>query len=280
MRRSVFALAVAVVLVASPTLVQAAPFRVAGEGPLGPCSEFPAVEKALGDLLSRRLGEMVVRCPFPTTGAAAAALDAGQVDLALLDPEAYTGRSGRVRAILTLHLRDDPGRVPVVAGALAGGPGTELGAFRGKRAVFASIAPYDLAVTRRALADQGAGPAFFRQERIAAGADAAASLIRSGQADLLVLNGDAWQRLCRGVKPDERPCADLRIIWRGRPRAEKAWAVSTRLPPALRYRLIGIFMAMHLESPEAFRVAAGKDRRAAFFDAAEADALSPNRAIR
>jgi hypothetical protein len=37
---------------------------------------------------------------------------------------------------------------------------------------------------------------------------------------------------------------------------------------------------MHLESPGAFQVASGFEPRAAFFDAAEAEALSPARKVR
>jgi hypothetical protein len=47
-----------------------------------------------------------------------------------------------------------------------------------------------------------------------------------------------------------------------------------------RQREIGIYLAMHLESPEAFRVASGFEPRAAFFDAAEAEALSTVRQVR
>jgi ABC-type phosphate/phosphonate transport system substrate-binding protein len=268
------------VLGLSPLAVQAAPFRIASVGPQSPCRGFPDREKALADLLSRRIGQTVVQCPFASRADAAKALAGGQVDMALLTPESYAGHTGKVRAILTLHLKDDPGRLPVVVAAMATDRRTGLGDFKGGSAVFASRAPYDLMAPRRALADQGVGSGYFREEGTAGNADAAAAQLRAGKAELLVLNGDAWQRICRGIKPDDRPCMDLKVIWKGRPQAGQAWAVSTSLPPQLRYRLIGIYLAMHLESPEAFRVASGFEPRAALFDAAEAEALSPARNAR
>lgn len=273
----------ALALTLAPLAAQAAPFRLASVGPAAACRELPATapagQKALFALLAKRLDETVLDCPFATSQAAAQALAAGQVDLAALTPESYGPAAGKVRAVLTVNPKAQLGRIPVVAATLAKAKASSLADFKGKRTVFASAAPYDLGVGRQALADQGAGPGFFAAESPAGDADAAAASLRSGAADLLVLNGDAWQRTCRGVKPQDTPCADLKIIWRGRPRAQAALAVSTAMPAQLRYRLIGIYVAMHLEAPDAFAAASAFAPGGQNFDAAEAEALSPARVV-
>lgn len=276
-------LALAALSLAAPLTAQAAPLRVASLGPAAACRDLPAGapagQKALFDLLAKRLGDKALDCPFATPQAAAQALAAGQVDLAVLTPETYGPVAGKVRAILTVNPKGALGRIPVVAATLAKRPETGLAEFKGKRAVFASAAPYDLGVGRQALADQGAGPGFLADESPAGSADAAVARLRAGGADLLVMNGDAWQRTCRGIKPQDTPCADLKIIWRGRPRAQAALAAPTAMPAQLRYRLIGIYVAMHLEAPEAFAAASAFAPGGQNFDAAEAQALSPTRAV-
>ena len=283
MRLPLTVLALALLPAAAPMAASAAPFRVASLGPTSACRALPASasagQKALFSLLAKRLDETVLDCPFPTPEAAAQALAAGQTDLALLTPETYAPLAGKVRAILTVNPKGELGRIPVVAATLAGNPAASLADFKGKRAVFASPAPYDLGVGRRALADQGAGAGFFADETPAGSADAAVAKLRGGGADLLVLNGDAWQRTCRGIKPQDKPCADLKVIWRGRPRAAAALAVSTAMPAQLRYRLIGIYVAMNLEAPAAFAAASAFAPGGQNFDAAEAEALSPKRAV-
>ncbi len=283
MRRMLTALALLLAPVAAPASAQAAPFRLASLGPAGPCRALPASaptgQAALHALLAKRLGETVLDCPFPTAQAAAQALATGQADLAALTPEAYGPVAGKVRAILTVNPKGGLGRIPVVAATVVGDKATRLADFKGRRAVFASPAPYDLGVGRQALADQGAGPTFFADARPAGSADAAVARLRSGGADLMVLNGDAWQRTCRGIKPQDKPCADLKVIWRGRPRPPMALAVSSAMPAQLRYRLIGIYVAMHLDSPQAFAAASAFAPGGQNFDAAEAEALSPARAV-
>jgi ABC-type phosphate/phosphonate transport system substrate-binding protein len=230
---------------------------------------------SLHKLLSARLGVQVLDCPLADRRSAAAALAGGSVDMAELDPGSYTLAADKVRAILTVTPKGAPGRVPVVVAVAATSGITSFADLKGRRAVFAGPANYDFTGPRAALADQGAGKGFFSTEIKAEGASAAAQLLRSRGADALVLNGDAWERTCRGETPNAKPCSDLKIVWRGRPRAKTALAVRRDMPAQIRYRLVGIYVAMHLESPEAFAAASVLTPGAGSFDPTEAEALSP-----
>jgi ABC-type phosphate/phosphonate transport system substrate-binding protein len=199
--------------------------------------------------------------------------------MAELDPGSYALVADKVRAILTVTPKGAPGRVPVVVAVTATSGITSFADLKGRRSAFAGSATYDFNGPRAALADQGAGRSYFSSETKAEGASAAAQLVRSGGADALVLNGDAWERTCRGETPNARPCSDLKILWRGRPRAKMALAVRRDMPAQIRYRLVGIYVAMHLESPEAFAAASALMPGAGSFDPTEAEALSPVRAV-
>lgn len=276
-------LAIAGVLALAPTLAQAETFRLASIAAAAqPCHalapDAPAGLRALHKLLSQRLGVDVLDCPVAGTEGAGQALASGQVDLALLDPTAYAV-AGKVRAILTLRPKGGLSRTPVVVAARAASTSKSLADVRGQRVVFGGAAPYDHDLPLRALADQGAGPGYFSAGRVAGAADAAVGMLRKGEADVVALNADAWQRTCRATTPKDQPCGDLRILWRGRPRANLALAVRTDMPAQLRYRIVGVFVAMHLEAPDAFQAASAFAPGGEDFDAAEADALSPARAI-
>ncbi len=267
-----------------PGLVAAAPFRLASQANVtSPCRpltpDAPAGQRALDKLLAQRLGVDVLDCPVAGARGAADALVAGQVDMGLLDPASYGSVSDKVRAILTLRPKNGLIRSQIVTAVRASGSFKSLGDVRGHRLLFVSAAPYDRDQPRKALADQGAGPSFFSSETVASSADDALARLRKQDGDVVVMNADAWQRSCRGAKPQDQPCGDLRMIWNGRPRADRAFAVRQDMPAQLRYRIIGIFVAMHLEAPDAFKAASAFAPASENFDASEAGALSPSRTI-
>lgn len=277
-------LALAGGLALAPTLAQAETFRLASLAAAAqPCHalapDAPAGLRALHRHLSQRLGVDVLDCPVAGTEGAGQALAAGQVDMAVLDPKAYGAAGGKVRAILTLRPKGGLSRTRVVVGARAASTSKALADVRGQRVVFGGAAPFDHDLPLRVLTDQGAGPGYFSAERIGGTADEAVGMLRKGAADVVALNADAWQRTCRGNSPKDQPCGDLRILWKGRPRADLALAVRSDLPAQLRYRIIGVYVAMHLEAPDAFQAASAFAPGGEDFDAAEADALSPARAI-
>ena len=276
--RACLSLAVALSLVAS--WAGAASLRIAAvTGAAGPChaleASAPAGEKAYFRHLQSRLGRDVVTCPVVDRAAAARALAAGELDAAVLDPAAYALVQPKTRAILTVRPVGHLNRIPLVAVTTkANGSATTLASLHGKTVVFGGSVDAALAVPRQALADQGAGPGYFSHEVVAADADSAAAQLRSGAADVLVLNAAAWQRLCQGERAQDDRCADLKMVWRGRPRATLALVVRRDMPDDLRFQLIGIHVAMHLEAKDAFAWASSWIPQAAEFEPTEAEALA------
>lgn len=270
------ALASAAVVLAAPTNP---PLRIAVPGPVaGPCTPAgaaaTAAERALYAHLSRRLERPVQRCPVADRAAAAAALAAGRADLAVLDPAAYRPVAGQVRAILTTRPRSGPSRVPVVAVVRRTSRATTLAELRGLGAVYGGGQPTGLALPRRVLADHGAPAGFFAAETVAADPEAAIAMLRAGGADVLLLNASAHQRLCRADRPGQEPCADLKTVFRGRARPATAFAVRRDMPDELRFRLIGVMVALHLEAPAAFAHILAQTPGTGELEPTEADALA------
>lgn len=281
MKRIVLAALVAL----APIAVQAAPLRVAVLAPTeGPCKApapaSPAGEKAYFALLSKRLETEVQACPVPDAASAAKALAAGKLDVAVLDPPAYAAVAKTMRPILTVRPKESLNRIPVLVGVKASGPKTTLAELRGGAIAFGGTdrASYD--VPRRALADQGAGDGFFAREDKSGAPEVAVASLRAGKVDAMALNAAAWQRLCRGDTPNEDRCRDLKVVWQGRPRASKAIVVSRDMPLSLRYRIIGIHMAMHLEAKDAFAWASAFIPDGVEFEPTEPDALVVTAAAR
>jgi len=272
-------LPLALVLSVVAPSAEAATLRIATvSGSTGSCHALeagaPAGEKAYFRLLETRLGRDILSCPVVDRTAAAQALAAGSLDAAVLDPAAYAPVQATTRAILTVRPAGGLNRIPVVVATKATAPATNLASLRGKTAVFGGVVEAALAAPRQALADQGAGPGFFSREDVAADADTAAAKLRSGAADALVLNAAAWERLCQGERAKDNNCADLKVVWRGRRRAAFAMVVRRDIPDELRFRLIGIHVAMHIEAKDAFTWASSWVPGAAEFEPTEAGALA------
>ena len=270
----------AVVAAAAPGLAQAAPFRLAvlasAGGPCRPAAgQGSAGEQAYHQLLAQRLGVEVLACPVVGATGAAQALAAGTADMAVLDPSAFGPVSAKVRTILTVRSKGGLSRTPIVLATRAGPARRSVADLRGGLVVFGGSAPSALAQPRRGLAEQGMGAGFFAREDVARSEVEAVARLRGGQADAMVLNAEAWQRICRGNSPKENPCADLQVVWRGRPRPGAALAVRRDMPDQLRYRLIGIHIAMHMEAPRAFAAASEFAPGGEDFEPAESGALSP-----
>jgi ABC-type phosphate/phosphonate transport system substrate-binding protein len=258
---------------------QAATLKIAAiTGASGAChtleADAPAGEKAYFRLLETRLGRNILSCPVVDRAAAAQALAAGAVDTAVLDPAAYTPVQAKTRPILTVRPAGRLNRIPVVIATKANAPATDLASLRGKAIAFGGDTEAALGIPRQVLADQGAGRGFFSREDIASDADSAAARLRSGAAGALALNAAAWQRLCQGERAKDNNCRDLKVIWRGRPRASLALAVRRDIPDELRFRLIGIHVAMHIEAKDAFAWASSWTPQAAEFEPTEAEALA------
>lgn len=258
---------------AEPLRIAAVSAEAGQCAPLGAAS--PAGEKAYYDHLAKRLGTPVQRCPVASAGDAAAALAAGKLDLAVLDPAAFGSVKATTRAILTLRPEGGLNRIMIVLAVPAASPARSLADLRGKTLVLGGRTPAALDLPRRALADRGATSGFFGQELVEADGDAAAARLRGGQAQAMVLHAAAWQRLCPKVAPKKaKPCTDLRVLARIRPQASRAIVVRQDMPLDTRYRLIGIHLPLHLENKAAFAWASAWSPKAAEFEPTEAQALT------
>lgn len=278
MRGALLILAMAL-LIAVPAPAEAEDsFRIAVEtGASEPCrpvaKDAPSGLQAYARLLAVRLEKPITICPTVDRAASAALLAGGGADLAMLDAKSFV-LAGASRAILTPRAPEDFGRVEMVA--LVGG-GSKIAALSdlagakialGGAGRLAAEGPY------RALADHGVAREMLAPTMPAADPEAALDAVRAGRVDAAVLHVSAWRRVCRGNKPGDEPCKDLRVVWRGRPRPAEAVVAPLSMPEPLRYRLIGVHIAMHLEAPEAFAWAARGVPGAKSFDATEAGALT------
>ncbi len=269
--------------VASLGLIGAAPapFRIgvpaAASGPCAaPASSAPAGERAYFELLNKRLEREVLACPVASPQDGAAALAAGKLDMTALDEASYPAAKTAARAAMTVRAQGGLARVPVVLLVKAGHAG-DAQSLKGRTIAFGGSAPVALALPRTVLAEQGYGPGVFGRELVTLDEAEALAALRSGKADAVALEAAAWQRQCQATKA-KNPCGDLKTVWRARPEAERAFAVRRDLPDPMRYRLLGVHLAMHLEDRPAFDWAAAQlAPGAADFEPAEAQALEPAR---
>lgn len=257
---------------------EAATFRIAAvTGKTAPChslaSSAPAGQIAYFKHLAARLGQDVLECPVADEAAAGRALESGALDMAVMGPASFEPVKAKTRSILTVRPVGELNRIPVLVATKKTSTRTSLSALKGGTIVFAGKAAFAYGLPRKALADRGAGPGFFAREDVAAAPEAAAARLRSGAVDALVINAAAWQRLCQGDRPQDANCGDLKVIWRGRPRAAKAIVVRRDIEDELRFRLIGVHVAMHLEARDAFAWGSSWIPKAAEFEPTEADAL-------
>jgi len=272
----VFAVFATIALFAAGS-AEAATFRIAAvTGKTAPChslaSSAPAGQIAYFKHLAARLGQDVLECPVANEAAAGRALESGALDMAVMGPASFEPVKAKTRSILTVRPVGDLNRIPVLVATKKTSTRTSLSALKGGTIVFAGKAAFAYGLPRKALADRG-GPGFFAREDVAAAPEAAAARLRSGAVDALVINAAAWQRLCQGDRPQDANCGDLKVIWRGRPRAAKAIVVRRDIEDELRFRLIGVHVAMHLEARDAFAWGSSWIPKAAEFEPTEADAL-------
>lgn len=257
------------------------PFRLAVGGlGAGACAPFtaaaPAGLAAYVRHLETRLERPVHVCPANDLPAAAALVAATGADLALINSDAAASVpdfSGKARAILAPRLSEEYGRVEMLGVTPAASPRKTVRDFAGARVVLGGTHRVAAEGPFRALADQGVTRAALGAVTQAGDPDVAVQMLRAGKADLMLLHASAWFRLCRPTRPGEKKCADLQEAFRGRPRAKLAWAAPLSLNENLRYRLIGIHIAMHLEAPAAYAWVAAQAPGAESIDPTEAGAL-------
>jgi ABC-type phosphate/phosphonate transport system substrate-binding protein len=277
-RRLVLALAALGLIAAAPP----PPFRIGVLEPAsGPCAPAPpsasAGERAYLSLLTKRLDRPVLACPVASLTEGAAALAAGRLDMTVLDGPSYSPVRAAVRAAMTVRPQNGLTRPPVALVVKSGRDGSAA-SLKGGTVVFGGSTTVALALPRETLSEQGYGPAVFAREVVADDETTALAALRAGKADAAALEAAAWQRQCQDTHAKTQPCADLKLVWRARPQAQRAWAVRRDLPDPFRFRLLGMHMAMHLEDKPAFAWAASQlSSNAADFQPAEAQALEAAR---
>ncbi|MET3525873.1 PhnD/SsuA/transferrin family substrate-binding protein [Phenylobacterium koreense] len=254
------------------------PLRIAVVEPAAaPCAplatDAPAGQKAYFELLSQRMGRKVMACPVTSTAEAAQALAAGQLDIAPLDGASYAPVKAAVRAAMTVRGARELPRTPIVLAVLRDRDGTPS-ALKGGVIAYGGPSPSMHDQPKRILAEQGYGPDILTREIVPDVEEKAIAALRAGKADALALHVTAWRRQCRGTKPGEQRCGDLKVLFRARPIVPRALAVRRSMSDADRYRLIGILIAMHMENKAAFSWGAAQlGADAVEFTPTEADAL-------
>lgn len=223
--------------------------------------------------LEKRLERPVSLCGAADATAAAAVLKAGKADMVLLDPPAFDTVKDMARALLTGRVRAETGRVMTMALALKRSGRKSLADLTGATPIVAGSVPTSKDVPMQAIVDAGAPVASFKPLLVIEGDEPAFAALRAGRGDVLVVNGSARSRACMTPDLKRDPCADLVELWRGRPRAARAFVVSNKMSMGDRHQLIGIHIGLHFEAPAAMRYLAQLLPPAVAIDPAEAGAL-------
>lgn len=231
-----------------------------------------AVSAAYVAHLQKRLEKPVLLCGAKDSAAAAQALQAGEVEMALLEPQRFIAIKDKARAILAPRFEASQGRVLAVALTLKSSGRDNLEKLKFGRPIFIGETPQSRVIPLQALADHGLDTKSLGEPVIAT-ENTGYQQLRDGKGDMLVITAGARQRICRAEDPKGGICPDVMEAWRGRPTAPKAFAVSNNMSEADRYQLIGIHIAMHNDNPAAFGFVAKLMPKAIMLDPTEPTAL-------
>ena len=224
---------------------------------VGECSadrkSWTPVQRDYVQHISARMEIPVLLCPVANKAQAAKALADGKVDMALLDPASIAPVKDSVRPIMTGRIPADIGRVAIVLVATENSPANDLAAARQARLALSGANTTMLAGVKRTLAAWNFSDSAIAAAQTLADAPDGLGVIKAGKADVLVLYGAEWTRLCRGEEKGDRPCEGLKEVWRGRPAAASAWSVRQDIPKESWARLLGIHIALPQEKPDLAR---------------------------
>jgi ABC-type phosphate/phosphonate transport system substrate-binding protein len=233
-----------------------------------PGKDWPAGIADYGKLLSTRLGTAVELCGFANGQGIAKAFADGKVDFAPLSGADYPAASGKARPILNARAQQELPRSPIVAIARpTAGLKSATDLARGRVAVLTK-GPLTYDLSRAALAAKGGSSILKSETPVMGSFGDGLTALNAGKIDTLLLPIDYWMLGCAAAKD---ACKPFKIVWQDRPAPASAWCLRTGLPAELRYRLIGIHVALPYDDRSAFAAVAGA--RGAGFDATEATAL-------
>jgi ABC-type phosphate/phosphonate transport system substrate-binding protein len=222
--------------------------------------------------LQKRLEKPVLLCGAKDSEAAAAALKAGEVEMALLDPQGFLSVQGQARSILAARFEPTQGRVLALAIALKSSAIDSTEKLKGRRPIFIGEAPPSYAIPLQALADHGVDVSSFAPQVMETENTGFKALV-DGKGDMLIITAGARQRICRAENPKGGICPNVVEAWRGRPTAPQAFVVRNDMSEADRYQLIGIHIAMHNENQPAFAYISEIIPKAVLLDPTEPSAL-------
>jgi len=233
-----------------------------------PDAKTPPGMAALAKHLAGRLQTSVQLCPFADANDAAAAIAAGKVDFANLTAAAWPAAKGKGRPILTVRPDGKLPRTLIYAIAKKSAGKLDPAAIAQRRviAIRQDVVSYDAA--RAAITTRGGGALTANPTPLAGSFAAAIGALAAGKADVALVPANEWKAGCLA---DKTICPPYQIAWQGRPVADNAWVLRAGLPDELHYRLIGIFLALHLENAQAYAAAADGVKGA--FEPAETAAL-------
>jgi len=233
-----------------------------------PGAHTPPALAALAKHLSGRLQMAVQLCPFADPAAAATALAQGRVDFAKLTPAAWPAAKGKGRPILTVRPEGRLPRSPILAIVKTSVGRLDAAAIAQRRVIAIKQDPLYYDAARAAVATRGGAAIAGTTTPLAGSFNAAIGALAAGKADVALMPGEQWQAGCSADKP---LCAPYLVAWQDRPVADSAWVLRAGLPDELRYRLIGIFLPLHLENAQAYAGASGGVK--GVFEPTEAAAL-------
>jgi ABC-type phosphate/phosphonate transport system substrate-binding protein len=225
-------------------------FTGIGKGDCAPASPaFPAQLTAYLKHLTDRLDVPVQACPLANSAEGAKRLVDKSIDVAELDQASYAPVAATVRPFLTKRGNGDLGRTETVVVVPEASAIRAIAQIEGKSLIFAGKIAVMWDEPKHALSDAKISAATLAKATAAASPPLAMADLRAGKAEAMVLHAAAWTRLCRGAAAEDRPCAGLREIWRGRPRADQAWSMRRDMPVEMWVRLVGIHVALFQEVP-------------------------------
>lgn len=233
--------------------------------------------KAYASHLETRFSNPIVLCLTDDAEGSAKLAQNGDVKLAWIDQAQAAGLTDQWRAFMTLRAKDGLGRPPYVL--FTGAEETDIREVRLSEIAFVGQEPERsfVGMAIDTLEDHGFQASSDAVGQRYADVQSLLTAVRSEGALAGLLDSNAWGRECGVLDPSFNPCDDLSVVYQERPRAKGAMIIQANEPSELRYRMVSIHIALHMEAPEAF--AWINQDRGSEFQPAEPDALSPRPAI-
>ena len=235
--------------------------------------------RAYADILEARFNTDVTLCLTETYQEAAQLAAQGDVNFVWSDQGSAQPLLETWRPILTLRDHNGLGRVPFVVFGLPGSSSAAQTASMSE-ADLAFLGrppkPLNIDLARQFLADFGVETVDSSEIREFSSIEAVFDAVETGVAQAGIVEGGTWGRSCNVLDPTSKLCDHLEVLIYDRPRAEYAFMVPNDIDVERHYRFVGVQIALHLESPNAFQwLSQGEGSE---YDPTEAAALQPKSA--